>query len=200
MKRPFDITLSALGLLILSPLFLALALAIKLTSPGPVFYRGVRMGKDWKPFRIFKFRSMVADAERAGGPDTRERDPRVTAVGRFMRKWKLDELPQLLNILQGDMSLVGPRPEVPDRAELSTAEERLVYTILPGITDYASLWNAHEEERLAAAKNTEEAERIYLTEIRPEKVRLQLKYFRERSLTTDAKILFLTVRKILFKS
>lgn len=198
MKRLFDILLSALGLIILSPLFLALALAIKLTSPGPVFYRGVRTGKDWKPFHIFKFRSMVMNAEHMGGPDTREGDPRVTAVGRFMRKWKLDELPQLLNVLAGDMSLVGPRPEVIDRARLSTGEERSVYTLLPGITDYASLWNSHEEERLAAAKNTEEAERIYLTEIRPEKVRLQLKYFHERSFATDLKILFLTLRKILF--
>jgi len=195
-KRLFDIFFSGLGLIILSPLFLALAVWIKLDSPGPVFYRGVRMGKDWKTFRIFKFRSMVQNAEQIGGPSTREGDPRLTPSGRFMRKWKLDELPQLINVFLGDMSLVGPRPEAVEYANMYKGEERIVYTVKPGITDYASLWNFHEEEALAEAKDTAEAEKIYLEKIRPEKVRLQMKYVREKSLITDIKIIFETIKKL----
>jgi lipopolysaccharide/colanic/teichoic acid biosynthesis glycosyltransferase len=197
-KRLFDIFFSGLGLVILSPLFLVLAIWIKLNSPGPVFYRGVRMGKNWKTFRIFKFRSMVADAEKVGGPSTRESDPRLTPSGKFMRKWKLDELPQLINVFLGDMSLVGPRPEVVEYANMYKDEERIVYTIKPGITDYASLWNSREEEMLAEAKSTEEAERIYLEKVRPEKVRLQVKYVKEMSLWTDIKLIFITLKKVFF--
>src|SRR3989344_4046628 len=152
MKRLFDILFSGLGLIILSPVFLALAIWIKKDSPGPVFYRGVRMGKDWKTFRIFKFRSMVQEAEKIGGPSSREGDPRMTKSGLFIRKWKLDEFPQLINVFLGDMSLVGPRPEVVEYANMYKGKERIVYTIKPGITDYASLWNSHEEEMLAKAK------------------------------------------------
>lgn len=195
----FDIFFSGLGLVIFSPLFLLLAIWIKKDSAGPVFYRGVRMGKNWKTFRIFKFRSMVMNAEQIGGPSTRRSDPRLTPSGRFMRKWKLDELPQLINVFIGDMSLVGPRPEVVDYANLYKDEERIVYTIKPGITDYASLWDSHEEERLAEAKSTEEAEKIYLTEIRPEKVRLQVKYVKEMSFWTDIKIIFATLKKVFLK-
>ncbi|HXF44401.1 MAG TPA: sugar transferase [Candidatus Paceibacterota bacterium] len=196
LKRLFDFFFSGLGLIILSPVFLVLAIWIKLDSPGPVFYRGVRMGKDWKTFRIFKFRSMVQNAEQIGGPSTRRSDPRLTPSGRFMRKWKLDELPQLINVFIGNMSLVGPRPEVVEYANMYKGEERIVYTIRPGITDYASLWNSHEEEMLSQAKNTEEAEKIYLEKIRPEKVRLQVKYVKEMSLWTDIKIIFKTLKKI----
>lgn len=196
LKRLFDLLLSGLGLVILSPLFLVLALWIKKDSPGPVFYRGVRMGKDWKTFRIFKFRSMVANAEEIGGPSTREGDPRVTPSGQFMRKWKLDELPQLINVFLGNMSLVGPRPEVVEYANMYKGNERIVFTIKPGITDYASLWNSREEEALAEAKSTEEAEKIYLEKVRPEKVRLQMKYVKEMSLWTDVKIIFKTLKLI----
>lgn len=196
LKRLFDFFVSGVGLILLSPIFLALAIWIKLDSPGPVFYRGVRMGKDWKTFRIFKFRSMVQNAEQIGGPSTRKGDPRLTSSGKFMRKWKLDELPQLINVFLGNMSLVGPRPEVPEYAALYQGEERIVYTVKPGMTDYASLWNFHEEDLLAQAKNTEEAEKIYLEKIRPEKVRLQMKYVREKSLITDIKIILETIKKI----
>lgn len=195
-KRIFDILFSTLGLIILSPLFITLAIWIKINSLGPVFYRGVRMGKNWKTFRIFKFRSMVQSAEKIGGPSTRESDPRLTPSGKFMRKWKLDELPQLINVFFGDMSLVGPRPEVIDYANLYKNDERIVYAVKPGITDYASLWNSREEEMLSLAKNTEEAEKIYLEKVRPEKVRLQMKYVREKSLITDIKIIFETIKKI----
>jgi len=195
-KRLFDLFFSGLSLTVLSPFFLAMAIWIKLDSPGPIFYRGVRMGKNWKTFRIFKFRSMVANAEQVGGPSSRENDPRITKSGRFLRKWKLDELPQLINVFLGQMSLVGPRPEVVEYANMYKDEERIVYTIKPGITDYASLWNAHEEEILAQAKNTEETEKLYFEKIRPEKVRLQMKYVKEMSLWTDIKIIFQTIKKI----
>jgi len=199
MKRLFDIFFSGLGLIILSPVFLGLAIWIKLDSPGPIFYRGVRMGKNWKTFRIFKFRSMIRNAENVGGPDTREGDPRITRSGRLMRKWKLDELPQLINVFLGNMSLVGPRPEVVDRAEIYKGDERVIYTIKPGITDYASLWNSREEEVLSQAKSTEEAEKIYMEKIRPEKIRLQMKYLKESSPWTDFKIIFRTIGKIFFR-
>ncbi len=156
------------------------------------------MGKDWKTFRIFKFRSMVQNAEKIGGPSTRKGDPRLTRSGRFMRKFNLDELPQLINVLIGNMSLVGPRPEVPQYAELYKGKpEEVIYSIKPGITDYASLWNFHEEELLSKAKNTEEAEKIYLEKIRPEKVRLQMKYVKEMSLWTDTKIIFQTIKNLI---
>lgn len=198
MKRLFDIFFSGLGLIILSPVFLVLAIWIKLDSSGPVFYRGVRMGKDWKTFRIFKFRSMTANAEEVGGPSTREDDPRMTRSGKLMRKWKLDELPQLINVFSGDISLVGPRPEVVEYANMYEGKERIVYTAKPGITDYASLWNFHEEEALSKAKNTKEAEKIYLEKVRPEKVRLQMKYVKEMSLWTDVKIIFRTIKQVFF--
>jgi lipopolysaccharide/colanic/teichoic acid biosynthesis glycosyltransferase len=199
MKRLFDIFFSGLGLIILSPVFLGLAIWIKLDSPGPIFYRGVRMVKNWKTFRIFKFRSMIRNAENVGGPDTREGDPRITRSGRLMRKWKLDELPQLINVFLGNMSLVGPRPEVVDRAEMYKGDERVIYIIKPGITDYASLWNSREEEVLSQAKSTEEAEKIYMEKIRPEKIRLQMKYLKESSPWTDFKIIFRTIGKIFFR-
>ena len=196
MKRLFDILFSGLGLIILSPFFLALAIWIKKDSPGPVFYRGVRMGRNWKTFRIFKFRSMVQDAEKIGGPSSREGDPRMTKSGLFIRKWKLDEFPQIINVFLGDMSLVGPRPEVVEYANMYKGKERIVYTIKPGIIDYASLWNSHEEEMLAKAKSTEETEKIYLEKIRPEKVRLQMKYVKDMSLWTDIKLIFITLKKV----
>ncbi len=196
LKRLFDVFFSGLGLIILSPFLLALAVWIKWDSPGSVFYRGVRMGKNWKTFRIFKFRSMVQNAETLGGPSTREGDPRMTKSGNFMRKWKLDELPQLINVFIGNMSLVGPRPEVVEYANMYKDGERIVYTIKPGITDYASLWNSREEEMLSQAKSTEETEKIYLEKVRPEKVRLQMKYVKEMSLWTDIKIILKTLKKI----
>lgn len=140
---------------------------------------------------------MVVNAEDVGGPSTREEDPRVTGIGRFLRKYKLDELPQLINVFKGEMSLVGPRPEVEEYAALYKGEEKVVYTIKPGMTDYASLWNIDEGGTLKEARTTEETERIYLEKIRPEKVRLQMKYVKEMSLWTDIKIIFKTLFKMI---
>ena len=196
-KRLFDIICSSLGLLILSPFLITFALIIKFTSPGPVFYRGVRAGLNFKEFRIYKFRSMIINAEQAGGPSTREGDPRVTRIGKLLRKYKLDELPQLINVFFGDMSLVGPRPEVLEYVKLYQGEEKIIYTVRPGITDYASLWNSNEADWLKNAKTFEETEKIYLEKIRPEKVRLQMKYVKEKSFLTDIKIIWKTFIKIL---
>lgn len=197
-KRLFDLISASIGLVLLSPLFIVLAIWIKKESPGPVFYRGVRAGKNFKPFRIFKFRSMVADAEQIGGENTPGDDPRLTKVGKFMKRYKFDELSQLINVVKGEMSLVGPRPEVLRYAkQYKGREEEIVYSVKPGMTDYASLWNIHEEELLRDAKDDEEADRIYAQEIRPKKVRLQVKYVKEMSFWTDLKIILRTIKGIL---
>lgn len=194
-KRFIDVIFSAIGLIFLTPIFVALAIAIKRNSPGPVFYRAVRAGKNFKPFRMFKFRSMVVNADQIGGENSPADDPRLTEIGKFMKRYKLDELPQFINVLMGEMSLVGPRPEVLRYANLYKGEEGIVYTVKPGMTDYASIWNIHEEE-LQRGADDEEADRIYAEEIRPEKVRLQMKYVKEMSLWTDIKIILLTLKGI----
>lgn len=189
--------MSLIGLILLSPVFLLIAAAIKIGSPGPVFYRGVRAGKDFKPFRIFKFRSMTVDSEKDGF-GTPTGDPRVAGIGRFLRRSKLDELPQLINVLKGEMSLVGPRPEFMEYAERYKGKaEEIVYSIKPGMTDYASLWNIDEGELLKGAKGFEEIEKRYYEKIYPEKARLQMKYIDEQSLWTDLKIIFLTLKTII---
>lgn len=193
LKRAFDILASAAGLIVLSPLFLAIAVWIKLDSRGPVFYRGWRAGRGGKPFRIVKFRSMVTEADRRGGPTTSDDDPRLTPSGRFIRRLKLDELSQLINVLRGDMSLVGPRPEVLDKAEQLQGENREILALRPGITDWASIWNADEGALLAGAPDPDDAyERI----IRPTKIELQRYYCRTRSFWTDMKIIVYTLWKI----
>lgn len=198
LKRLFDLFFTIPGVILLSPFLIAFALVIKLTSPGPVFYRGVRAGKNFKPFRIFKFRSMVVNAEEIGGPSSPEDDPRITKIGALLRKFKLDELPQLFNVLKGEMSLVGPRPEVFQFADMYKGKpEEMVYSVKPGITDYASLWNINEGAILKGAKSSEEADKIYLEKIRPEKIRLQMKYVNEMSVWTDIKIILLTLKKMM---
>ena len=193
-KRLFDLFFSLIGVIVLSPLLLIIAILIKISSPGPVFYRGLRAGKNFKPFKIFKFRTMKAEAEKLGGPSTAGDDPRLTRIGKFLRKWKIDELPQLLNVIKGEISLVGPRPEVLEYAKLYQGEEKIVYTIKPGITDFASLWDVHEEEIL---KGSPDPEKTYLEKIRPEKVKLQMKYLKEMSLYTDIKIIWRTLLKLI---
>ena len=138
-KRAFDVVLSLVGLVLLSPLLAALGVGIKLNSPGPVFYRGLRAGRHGTPFRIFKFRSMVVNAEKIGGPSSSADDPRITRVGDLLRRYKLDELPQLLNVVKGEMSLVGPRPEVVQEVLLYTDEEKRLLDVRPGMTDWG--WN-----------------------------------------------------------
>lgn len=189
-KRLLDILISLLGLTIFSPLCLAIAAWIKLDSPGPILYRGTRVGKGGRPFKMLKFRSMVVNAEQLGGPSTAGDDPRVTRVGRFLRRYKLDELPQLINVLKGEMSLVGPRPEVPQYVAMYNPEQRAILSVHPGITDWASLWNSDEGSWLAGAHDPE---RVYLEVVRPTKLRLQLKYVRERSFMVDLRILLATL-------
>lgn len=194
MKRLFDIVASLLGLVVLSPLLVALAVIVKITSSGPMVYRGVRAGLGGKPFRIMKFRSMVVNAEKLGGPSTSDDDPRVTRIGAFMRRFKLDELPQLFNVLLGEMSLVGPRPEVLSEVETYTPEQRRVLEVRPGITDWASIWNSDEGAVLAGAADPHA---VYKERIQPTKLALQLKYREEASVRTDLRIIVYTLRKIL---
>ncbi len=190
MKRLFDIVCSATGLFLLSPLLCTIAFLIWAEDRGPVFYRGVRVGLDGKLFRIFKFRSMVVDAEKIGASSTSAGDPRITSIGLLLRKYKLDELPQLLNVLVGQMSIVGPRPEVKRFTDMYTEEEKAILEVKPGITDWASIWNSDEGAVLAGAADPDQA---YLELIRPTKIKLQLKYGRECSLATDLKIILLTL-------
>jgi lipopolysaccharide/colanic/teichoic acid biosynthesis glycosyltransferase len=192
-KRAFDIIISLLGLIIISPLFAAIAIAIKLDSLGPVFYRGERIGRFGKPFKIYKFRTMVVNADKMGGPSTAADDPRLTGIARFLKKYQLDELPQLINVLKGEMSLVGPRPEVPIYANMFTKEELAILSVHPGMTDYASLWDFHEGEIL---KGSADPEKTYLEQIRPEKIRLQEKYLQDKSFWVDLKIILQTFGKI----
>jgi len=193
LKRAFDLGFSVGALLLLFPVFLVSAVWIRRDSPGPVFYRGIRVGRWGRTFRIYKFRTMVADAEQRGGPSSSEDDPRITRAGRFLRKYKLDELPQLINVVLGDMSLVGPRPEVPHYVDLYTEEEKSILSVRPGISDWASIWNSDEGAFLAGSPN---AEKTYQEEIRPEKIRLQLKYVREQSFRVDLKILAETAKLV----
>jgi lipopolysaccharide/colanic/teichoic acid biosynthesis glycosyltransferase len=195
LKRLFDIFFSFLGLILVLPLFLVIAFLIKRESPaGPVFYRGVRVGKDGKPFRMFKFRTMVPDAEKLGGPSTAGDDPRLLKIGHFLKKYQLDELPQLINVLKGEMSLVGPRPEVKMYVDMMTEEEKnIILSVKPGMTDLASLWNFHEGEIL---RGSPDPEKTYQEKIWPEKKRLQIKYIKERSFWLDLKIILKTILKI----
>ncbi len=194
MKRLFDIVFSSLGILILLPLFCIIGLLMKKEDGGPIFYRGLRIGRYGKPFKIFKFRTMVTNADKIGGPSTADDDPRLLKIGKFLRKYKLDEIPQLINVLKGEMSLVGPRPEVPFYVNMFTEEEKKILTVKPGITDWASLWNFNEGETLAGSKNPE---REYAEKIRPKKIHLQLKYVREQSFWIDLKIIFNTLLRLI---
>ncbi len=189
MKRIFDVVVSGFGILFWSPVLAAVALRIKMEDGGPVFYRGVRVGLRGKPFHIFKFRSMVVNAEKIGGPSTADDDPRITKIGKIVRKYKLDELPQLFNVFAGSMSLVGPRPEVQRYTDMYTEEEKSILSVRPGITDWASLWNSDEGAVLAGSLDPE---KDYLEKIRPQKIRLQLEYVRKRTFWTDISILVQT--------
>jgi len=188
LKRLFDFLGAAFGLFLFFPLLVAIALVIKLDG-GPVFYRGVRVGFHGRPYRIFKFRTMVSNAEKLGGSSTGDDDPRITRVGRALRKYKLDELPQLGNVLRGEMSLVGPRPQVAWAAALYSADERALLSVRPGITDYASLRFRNEGELLQGSRDPD---RDYLEKIAPEKIRLGLEYVRHHNMVIDFKILLAT--------
>jgi len=188
-KRTLDVTSSALGLMLLTPLFLVIAAAIKAQSPGPVFYRGLRAGRGGRPFRIFKFRTMIAGADAIGSSSTPDDDSRITRFGGFLRKYKLDELPQLFNVLLGEMSLVGPRPQVLWALERYSAEDLEVLNVRPGITDWASLRFADEGEILRGAADPDTE---YFEKIHAEKMRLALQYVRSSSFVGDLRILWQT--------
>jgi lipopolysaccharide/colanic/teichoic acid biosynthesis glycosyltransferase len=196
LKRAVDLAGGLVGLTLLSPVLLTIAVLIKIGSPGPVFYRGVRVGLRGRPFRIFKFRTMVADAERRGGPSASDDDPRITRIGALLRKYKLDELPQLLNVVHGKMSLVGPRPEVQHYVDMYTEEEKTILSVRPGVTDWATLWNPDEGAVLAGSPDPEQT---YLEKIRPQKLRWQLEYVRRRSFLVDLRILAQTLSTIVLR-
>jgi len=196
LKRLFDIIFSLMGLVIFLPLMAILAILIKKEDRGPVLYRGVRVGRHGNLFRMLKFRTMVMNAEKLGGPSTSDDDPRITKTGNLLRKYKLDELPQLINVLKGEMSFVGPRPEVQHYVDMFTEEEKAILNVRPGITDWASLWNPDEGAILKGSKDPEKA---YMEMIRPEKLKLQLKYVRKRSFWIDLKIILLTLKTIMIR-
>jgi lipopolysaccharide/colanic/teichoic acid biosynthesis glycosyltransferase len=185
-----DVVVSVLGLLILSPVFAVVAAIIKLDSPGPVFFRQTRVGRGGRPFRIYKFRSMVADAQRAGTALTVRADPRITRVGRLLRRSKLDELPQLVNVLVGDMSIVGPRPEVPEYMEFYTPDQRAVLIAMrPGITDYAAILFRDESSLLDGERDPVD---VYRRVIMPAKFACYERYSREIGVLTDLRIIVAT--------
>jgi len=190
LKQILDIALSTVGLLLLLPFFIIASILIKRESKGPVFYKQLRIGLNGKSFYIYKFRTMEVEADREGLPITGADDPRLTKVGRLLRKIKLDEMPQLLNVLKGEMSLVGPRPEVPEYVELYTDEQKKILTVKPGMTDPATVYFRNEEELLAQA---DDKESFYINEIIPVKMRLYLRYIENRSLLYDIKLIFLEV-------
>lgn len=194
LKRTFDIVMAVLGLVLLSPLLAAVALGIKLTSPGPVLFRQRRIGKRFRPFWICKFRTMVQDAPGRGGPITFGADPRITRVGHLLRKTKVDELPQLLNVLKGEMSFVGPRPEVPRYVEMFREDYEAILQVRPGITDLASIQYREEAALLGRAENPELE---YVTRVLPEKIRLAKDYVAQSSLWFDLTIILRTVLRLL---
>ena len=193
-KRLFDILASGIGIIILSPVLLIIALRIKTGSDGPVFFKQVRVGKDGKEFEILKFRTMVVDAEKMGRQITVGADNRITKVGGFLRKYKLDELPQLFNVFKGDMSLVGPRPEVPRYVKLYTEEQRKVLSVKPGITDLASIRYRDENELLGKAENPDE---FYINTIMPDKLALNMEYIKKSNVFYDIYIIIETIIKCL---
>ena len=196
MKRLFDIVASGLGLLVLSPLFLILAIWIKLDSKGPVFYRQVRVGKDNQDFRIFKFRSMRVGSDKGSLVTIGGRDPRITRSGYIIRKLKLDELPQLINVFVGDMSLVGPRPEVRHYVNYWTSEQMRVLDVRPGITDPASIKFRNENELMEQAEDPED---YYINVIMQEKLKLYLEYVDHHSFWGDIGLIFKTFWVIVSK-
>lgn len=193
MKRIFDVTASGLGLLLLSPLFLIVAIWIRLDSPGPVFYRQTRVGRYNKDFRLLKFRSMRVGSDKKGLITVGGRDPRVTRSGYYIRKYKLDELPQLINVFKGDMSLVGPRPEVRKYVDLYTPEQLHVLDVRPGITDMASIRYRNENELLEQAADPEQ---FYRDTVMQDKLRINLEYVSDHSFFKDIKIILMTFKAV----
>jgi lipopolysaccharide/colanic/teichoic acid biosynthesis glycosyltransferase len=196
LKRVFDLLVSLLVILIALPLWLAVAIAIKLDAPGPVFHRGQRVGKDGKIFSTYKFRTMVLEAWNCGPGITRDADPRITRVGRVLRKFKIDEMPQLINVLKGEMSIMGPRPEDPRYVAYYPEEYEQILKVRPGMASLAFIKYRHEEELLASTEDS--VEQVYLGRILPDKLRMDIEYVGNQSFTGDLSI-FATAALSLFK-
>ena len=195
-KRLFDIIFSILGLVVFAPPLGFTAFLVKIDSKGPVFYRGKRVGKNGRIFRIFKFRTMIVNADKIGGPSTSADDARLTKVGKILRKHQIDEFPQLINVIKGEMSFVGPRPEI--SSEVDTYDEKTKKAILsvkPGMTDLATLENIHEEETLRGSKDPH---KTYREIIKPKKLKLAVEYIKKRNFWLDIKIIFKTLKSAIF--
>lgn len=192
-KRLFDIVFALGGLLVFSPLWAIASRAVSREDPGPVIYKGTRVGKGGHEFKMWKFRTMVQNADRIGGPSTASDDPRLLKCSHWIRRYKIDELPNLVNVLKGDMSIVGPRPEVKFYTDMYSPEERRILSVRPGMTDWASIRFRNEGEILRGAADPEKA---YMEKIRPEKIRLGLEYVSRRSMATDLAIIAATVRAV----
>lgn len=189
-KRIFDFTVSSIGIIIISPILLVISILIKLDSKGPILFKQIRVGKNGKPFKIFKFRTMVVDAEKKGMQITVGRDSRITKSGHVLRKTKLDELPQLFNVLTGEMSFVGPRPEVPRYVEMYDENQKSILKVRPGITDLASIKYRNENDLLAKSLDPEAT---YINEIMPKKIELNIEYLKNMSVLYDIKLIIRTV-------
>jgi len=194
LKRLFDIIFSFIGLLFLSPIFIVIAIIIKITSKGPIFYKGIRTGKNGKSFKQYKFRTMVKNAENIGGSTTALNDPRITKIGKILRKYKIDELPQLFNVIKNEMSLVGPRPELKEHTDLYNNKEKKILSIKPGLTDYASI-KFSSLDKVVGDKN---ADKVYAEKIRAQKNQLRMKYAENHSFLGDIRIIVQTIL-IIFK-
>lgn len=192
-KRFFDIIVSLIGIIILGIFLIIISIIIKCTSEGPVFFKQIRVGQSGKEFKIFKFRTMVVNAESLGTQITIGKDKRITKIGHFLRKYKIDELPQLFNVFIGEMSFVGPRPEVPKYVAMYNETQRKVLSVRPGITDLASIRYRNENEILGRAKNADEAEDMYINEIMPDKLKLNLEYIEKSNVFYDIYIIFKTI-------
>ncbi len=193
-KRAFDFLFSVIGLVAITPVMLLLALIITIDSKGGVFYKQVRIGKNKKPFKLYKFRSMSTDADKKGLLTVGNKDSRITKIGYYLRKYKLDELPQLINVLYGNMSFVGPRPEVEKYVKLYNQEQLMVFNVKPGITDWASIKYVNENEILAKSS---QPEKTYIEEIMPAKLKLNLEYVKHNNVFVDIKIILLTIKAII---
>ena len=194
MKRVFDLIFSLFGIAVLLPVYLIISLLIAVDSKGGVIYRQERTGKDGKTFRVLKFRTMRPDSFNKGALTVGSRDPRITNIGYYLRKYKLDELPQLFNVFLGEMSFVGPRPEVKKYTDLYTKEQQKVLQVRPGITDYASIKYRNENDMLS---DSDDPEKLYIEEIMPEKLNLNLKYINDNNVFKDIKIIFDTFHAII---
>ncbi len=197
LKRKFDFLFSLICLILLSPLFLIIAIAISLSSPGGVFFRGNRIGQHGKPFKIYKFRSMVYSAEGKGKWNVSDSDLRITPIGHFLRNTKIDELPQLINVLIGDMSIVGPRPELKVYIDMYSENDKIILNLKPGITDWASIVHFDQYKIFTSEKDPDIA---YLNYIRPLKLKLQKYYYKNHSFCEDTKIIFWTINKVITRT